>query len=190
MSSFFPPNDKPLRIAVDMDEVIADSLTPLLAAFNSVTRRTVTPEEITLRGLHETIGEKDWPLFDRIPFRPGFFAELEPVAGSVEALEWLNQRAELYVVTAAMDVPPSFADKYDWLLKHFPFLSPQRFVFCGDKSIIAADYLIDDRSRHFKRFQGTGILFSAPHNARDLNLRRVHGWPEAIELLKREASLA
>ncbi len=51
-----------------------------------------------------------------------------------------------------------------WLEEHFPFIPPSRIVFCGDKNIINADVLIDDRSRHFKDFRGTGILFTAPHN--------------------------
>jgi len=55
------------------------------------------------------------------------------------------------------------------------------FVFCGDKSILRADYLIDDSYRHFERFHGTGILFSAPHNARVKGFRRVSSWREVEE---------
>ena len=64
-----------------------------------------------------------------------------------------------------MEVPSSFADKFQWMEKNFPFIPPSRIVFCGDKNIVNADVLIDDRSRHFKGFRGTGILFTAPHNA-------------------------
>jgi hypothetical protein len=61
-------------------------------------------------------------------------------------------------------------------------------VFCGDKGIIDADYLIDDRSRHFRRFRGTGILFSAPHNARERAHLRANNWVEVLGILLKTPS--
>ena len=48
--------------------------------------------------------------------------------------------------------------------RHFPFIATSHIVFCGDKSIVAADYLIDDNVRQLSRFRGEGIIFTAPHN--------------------------
>jgi 5'(3')-deoxyribonucleotidase len=31
--------------------------------------------------------------------------------------------------------------KYEWMHEHFPFIPDSHLVFCGDKSIIAADFL-------------------------------------------------
>ena len=62
--------------------------------------------------------------------------------------------------------PNPSARSIRWLERHFPFLPPTRFVFCGDKSILHADYLIDDMPRHFQRFAGQGVLFTAAHNAK------------------------
>ena len=79
-------------------------------------------------------------------------------------------------------MPCSFAPKFEWLQKHFPYISPRNVVFCGDKSIVAADYLIDDDPRHFERFKGEGILFTAPHNVNQTAYRRVNNWREIREL--------
>jgi 5'(3')-deoxyribonucleotidase len=49
-------------------------------------------------------------------------------------------------------------------------------VFCGDKSILNADYLIDDNGYNFDGFRGEGLLFDAPHNAHETRGRRVHSW--------------
>ncbi|MGQ4827688.1 5' nucleotidase, NT5C type, partial [Enterococcus faecalis] len=76
----------------------------------------------------------------------------------------LHREHEIFIASAAMEVPMSFTAKYEWMKEHFPFISPMNIVFCGDKSILNADYLIDDSARHFKRFRGQGILFDAPHN--------------------------
>ena len=46
--------------------------------------------------------------------------------------------------------------------RHFPFIPEKNIVFCGDKRVVDADYLIDDEAKHFAGFRGTGILFSAP----------------------------
>ena len=67
-------------------------------------------------------------------------------------------------MTAAMEVPCSFTAKFQWLERHFPFLPPDNIVFCGNKGIIAADYLIDDNVYQLDRFRGEGILFTTPHN--------------------------
>jgi len=79
-------------------------------------------------------------------------------------------------------VPSSFAAKFRWLERHFPFLPPSHIVFCGDKGIIDADYLIDDNPRQFRRFRGEGILFTSPHNKLIKGYRRVNNWLDVEEL--------
>jgi 5'-nucleotidase len=100
------------------------------------------------------------------------------VEDSQEVLAKLIKQYEIFIATAAMEFPNSFGPKYRWLRRHFPFIPPTNFVFCGDKSILHADYLIDDSYRHFERFSGKAILFSAPHNARVTGFRRVSSWRE------------
>jgi 5'(3')-deoxyribonucleotidase len=80
-----------------------------------------------------------------------------------------------------MDVPCSFDAKYRWLQRHFPFIPSSQIVFCGDKTIVDADYLIDDRPRHFAKFKGQALLFSAPHNAGETGYTRVASWQEVRE---------
>ncbi|NGP45065.1 hypothetical protein G4V62_08875 [Bacillaceae bacterium SIJ1] len=77
-----------------------------------------------------------------------------------------------------MEVPASFDAKYQWLKEHFPFLPEENFVFCGDKSIIHADYLIDDNPKQLRAFSGTGLLYAAPHNDHINDFTRVANWQE------------
>jgi 5'(3')-deoxyribonucleotidase len=51
-------------------------------------------------------------------------------------------------------------------------------VFCGDKSIILADYLIDDNLRQLSKFRGEGILYTAPHNVNETRYPRVNNWED------------
>ena len=56
-------------------------------------------------------------------------------------------------------------------------------MFCGDKSILRAEYLIDDMPRYLRAFDGQGILFSAPHNVGETGFPRVENWLEVEEYL-------
>ena len=97
----------------------------------------------------------------------------------------LADRHDVFIVTAAMDVPISFDAKFRWLRQHFPFIPPAQIVFCGDKGIIDADYLIDDRARHFEGFKGSPLLFSAPHNAGISRYPRVDSWKDVRDVFAR-----
>ena len=101
---------------------------------------------------------------------------------SQRVLQRLQMNYEVFIATAAMEVPTSFQAKYRWLAKHFPFIPASHIVYCGDKSILRADYLIDDNPRQLRRFKGEGILFSSPHNAGVTGYRRVRDWLEVEEL--------
>ena len=62
-----------------------------------------------------------------------------------------------------MVVPNSLGPKYRWLQRHFSFIPPTHYVFCGTKSILRADYLIDDQPRNLTplRRPGTALLCAA-----------------------------
>ena len=55
------------------------------------------------------------------------------MTGSQEALLELSRQHDIFITSAAMEVPSSFADKFAWLDRNFPFIPPSQIVFCGDK---------------------------------------------------------
>jgi 5'(3')-deoxyribonucleotidase len=146
------------RIAIDMDEVIANIL-------------------VKINGL-DLPAKADKALIDHHIRMPNFFRDLPVMADSQEIVKRLSEKYEIFIATAAMEFPSSFLNKYQWLEEHFPFIPSSHIVFCGDKSIIHADYLIDDNARHFKAFSGEGILFTSLHNMDVKGYRRVNNWQE------------
>jgi 5'(3')-deoxyribonucleotidase len=168
---------KRLRIAIDMDEVMADALAEHLRRYNA--RFGVEVGVADLRGQHlsQWIPPAHRDALEEM-LDASFFADLPVLAGCQEVVRELSSRHDVYIVTAAMDVPSSFDAKFRWLQRHFPFVPPDNIVFCGDKGIIDADYLIDDRPRHFERFKGRPLLFSAPHNAGETRYPRVDTWQD------------
>ncbi|EHJ08963.1 hypothetical protein SS7213T_01441, partial [Staphylococcus simiae CCM 7213 = CCUG 51256] len=127
--------------------------------------------------LKHVIPEHDGLITD-ILREPGFFRNLKVMPHAQDVVEKLNKHYDVYIATAAMDVPTSFEDKYEWLLEFFPFLDPQHFVFCGRKNIVKADYLIDDNPRQLEIFSGKPIMFTAVHNINDDRFTRVNGWQD------------
>lgn len=168
------------RIAIDMDEVMADAVSKHLQLFNKDYREEITLDDLKGRKLNDLrphLRDEILGYFND----QSFFSDLNVMEGCQETVRELHKYYEIFIATAAMEVPTSFAAKYQWLKKHFPFLSDMNFVFCGDKSILNADYLIDDNSRHFKHFIGQGILFTAPHNIHETGYVRVNNWQEVRE---------
>jgi 5'(3')-deoxyribonucleotidase len=170
------------RIAIDMDEVIADSLEKHLRLYNAEFGASLTVVDTRGRKLHDVVAEDHREGVEALLRTDDFFSDLEVVGGSQDVISELIGRYEIFVTTAAMEYPTSFAAKFRWLERHFPFVPAVNIVFCGDKSIIDADYLIDDNARHFARFRGEGILFSAPHNVAEDRYRRVEGWQDVREM--------
>jgi 5'(3')-deoxyribonucleotidase len=166
------------RIAVDMDEVLADALSEHLARYNRDHGEAITKLELDGKGLRDVVSADRHQRLESYLRSEDFFENLPVVEDSQEVLAKLAKHYEIFVATAAMEFPNSFASKYRWLRRHFSFIPPTHYVFCGDKSILHADYLIDDSYRHFKRFKGQGILFTAPHNSKISGVHRVSTWRE------------
>lgn len=172
------------RIAIDMDEVIADFNSKMVPRFNQRFAKSITHDDLDGHTIEQLFPELKSDITIMIG-ESGFFADLSVIVDSQSVIKQLSERYDIFITTAAMEFPGSFTAKFLWLEKHFPFIDPMNIVFCGNKSILHADYLIDDNARHFKGFCGEGLLFSAPHNAQVEGFRRVNNWQEIAALFLR-----
>lgn len=165
-------------ICVDMDEVIADALAEQLLRYKREFCVELTTADLQGRWLWDSVPEAHVPALQAHMLSDDFFAVLEVMPDAQRVLEKLQTEYEIYIATAAMEVPTSFNAKYRWLKQHFPFIPNSHIVFCGDKGILRGDYLIDDNPRQLRRFQGEGILYSSPANLFVEGFRRVNNWLE------------
>lgn len=170
------------RIAIDMDGVMADTTQQMIDWYAQ--RYGVQVDKATLYGLPETTGfphEKE--VIRSFLFEPGFFRTKPVIKDSQEVIRALQDKHEVFIVSAAMEFPPSLAEKLEWLGEHFPFVPWQNIVFCGSKTIVQADYMIDDHVKNLQPFQGQGLMFTAPHNVHVTDFKRVDTWQEVAGLL-------
>ena len=168
------------RIAVDMDNVMADIGFQLLSWYRDRTGVSLTEQD--MMGKDEIAVFPDPSIARGFLYEPGFFLEAKVMEHCREVMEKMNKVHDIFIVSAAMEFPNSLAEKYAWLERHFPFLGWQQFVFCGSKSIIHADYLIDDHLKNLDFFAGEKLLFTAPHNIHVTKYTRVNTWLELADI--------
>lgn len=171
------------RIVIDMDETIADTLTRHIEWYNRDFSASLGKRDLVGLDIHEAVPPERRERVRDYPRHPDFFRDLDLMDGAQEAVDRLSRRFEVFIASAAMEYPASFGAKHAWLSRHFPFVPSLNWVFCGDKSILAADVMIDDSPRHFGRFEGGKILFSAPHNLLETRYRRARDWSEVETIL-------
>jgi 5'(3')-deoxyribonucleotidase len=165
-----------------MDEVMADALGEHLLRYNRHYGEQITIADLEGKWLWEIVATDRHDVLDAYMRSDDFFEAMAVMPESQRVMRRLQMKYEVFIATAAMEVPTSFQQKYRWLAKHFPFIPPSHIVYCGDKSILRADYLIDDNPRQLRRFAGEGILYSSPHNAAVKGYKRVKDWLEVEEL--------
>jgi 5'(3')-deoxyribonucleotidase len=168
------------RIAIDMDGVIADVCEQLF--------RYDEKDFGKRKSMGQVAGMKETDAFPRAReyvYSKGFFRTAPVMEHSQEIVRRLNNSYDVFIVSAATEFPQSLSEKQEWLNEHFPFIKWQQIVFCGVKSIVNADIMIDDHFKNLDLFPGSTLLFSQPHNihADDGKHKRVHSWPEIAAIL-------
>lgn len=168
------------RILVDMDGVLADVYACFFELYKEETGVCLTVDDVAGRLEAEAFPEQI-----RWVTTPGFFRSVPVMPGSVDGLRMINERYEVIVISLATEFPVSLTDKQMWLHGHFPFISWRQIVFCGDKSLIKADIMIDDHPKNLDSFSGETIMFTQPHNMYlDTRHRRVWAWKEIEDIFR------
>jgi 5'-nucleotidase len=167
------------RILIDMDEVIADPMGDMIAWYKKQYGQDVDYKKMLGGSWVRGFPEHHQPIIRERLESPGFFRHLPIVENSVEVLEKLNQKYELFIVSAAMEFPNSLKDKLEWLLENFPFLTWKQLTLCGDKRLVEGDYMIDDHDKNLRDFKGKAYLFTSAHNLDLTRYDRINNWREA-----------
>lgn len=170
------------RLAIDMDEVIADPISKFVKLYRRDYGIEIPAELEPGKEIYHLVpAHINMKWYDYVN-EPGFFRDLPVIDNSQEVVRALHDRYDVYIVSAALEFRNSLIDKLDWLTEHFPFISWQNIIFCGDK-IIDADIIIDDRIKNFVSFRGRTLLFTSPHNVLVTEYERVNNWREVADKL-------
>ncbi|UAB83473.1 5'(3')-deoxyribonucleotidase [Zunongwangia sp. SCSIO 43204] len=169
-------------IAIDMDGVMADVETHFLNWYNKEYQDKLTHED--LKGKTEAKAFPVKGIIRKYANTPGFFGTVPVMDGAVEAVKKLQEKYDVYVVSAAMEFPKSLIEKRNWLQNHFPFIDWRNIVLCGNKHIIKTHYMIDDHPKNLDPFKGETLLFEAFHNLKVKNHSRAKNWDDVLHFFE------
>ena len=180
------------KVLVDIDNTIGDLSKAWTNSLNIKHGMSVSPSELTSYNMLTaypslTREEVYSPLSE-----PGFWKRVEPIWGAVDALEYLNDRHDVYLCTASNY--KSLERKYeDFVQKCFPFIDWSQVIICEDKYLVRGDIFIDDYPLNLQFIHGAvcKFLFDQPYNRRDVcppgelrGLFRVYGWEEIVRRIE------
>lgn len=142
------PKEKAI-VYVDMDGVVADfekAIRPLAPQWDAM-----SPEE--KGNITDLVCGN----------QPGFFENLDPIEGAVEAVQRIARSYETYFLSAAMwNVPSSYTEKRIWIEKHFGDAFRKKLILTHRKDLNYGHFLIDDRTSHGAgKFRGKHIQFGS-----------------------------
>src|SRR5205085_3896309 len=101
--------------------------------------------------------------------QPMFFYDLEPLPGSIAAVEALKILGHDVNILTAPASDHCATEKLLWLKKYFPFINHKNVHITHRKELLHGDVLIDDRSKNCLEYQAAHpealvICFEYPYN--------------------------
>ena len=179
-------------ILVDMDEVLADFEGRLRETWDS--KYPHTP--LFPNGVRDSfyIGSGDshgrWDLVQKIIHAEGFFASLDPIQGSKEAIAEMTDMGHwVFILTSpGISYPNAAGEKYNWVAKHYGQHMLERLIITPAKPMIRGDILIDDRPElpHEQNALWEHVLYDKSYNKDVPDKRRItwDSWKDVLtELL-------
>jgi 5'-nucleotidase len=171
------------RIAIDMDDVMAITSEKFLKNINRLFDKNLSEKDFKGKYWLDIITIDQYKACIELVHEEGYFLDFPIMPDAVEVIKALNEKYDVFIVSAATEFPNSLKEKMIWLAEHFPFINWKNIVLCGDKSIISADYLIDDHPKNLKTFLGKSLMFDAIHNQTVTDYQRVMSWKEIATIL-------
>lgn len=156
------------KLLVDVDEVICFTMHN---AVNEFLKTNYKIDDFTEYYIDEVAIPKDkMSQFNNFLSTYNLYENADIVPNAIEAIEKLSEEYDIYFCTSCInpfDIKNSgniFKQKYEFLLKAFPFISPKNYIMTSSKQLIKADVIIDDVLKNLDGLCEERILFSSYHN--------------------------
>ena len=171
-------NKKDLVFAVDVDEVLRALVPGMIELYNKACSTNLKFEDVT-----EFKTEISFPLIEKMFNVPSsyfffqkhghdLFSNAPALPNIKEALDILRKQGKIVIVTYQKSLVNKI-DCLEWLDKHQIYYDD--ICFLKDKTLLHADYLIDDNHWNFQgSYVTNGILINAPYN-KNIDLKTLTG---------------
>ena len=127
----------PIRIILDLDEVVCDMMKPLISMHHDRYNSDVTIEDVIQWDLPRDMVQ--------IFIEPGFFLHLPPIPGAIDGVrDLLSWGHEIIIATNHSNNDYYIAaDKVLWVQRNLPMLS-SNIMIGSRKDVLQGDIIIDD----------------------------------------------
>ncbi len=180
------------RVMVDMDDVIVTG--GFLYLINEFLGTNYKEKDFKSFYMQDIIEDKK--AFFKYFITKNMYDYCKLQDNAYEVLKYLNEEYDIFIGTSYLfkEIPKEsgkiLVDKFNYLQEKLPFISPYKYIFLGDKSVLDFPIRIDDKEENLiggKR----KILFTAYHNINmpdnELKLKgieRANDWLDVKRLLK------
>lgn len=164
-------------IAVDIDDTVIDLMPAWLNLYNEYYYDTLTSDKIQTWNVSlyvkDVCGEKIYELlehenlYDRVKLIPYAMSSIKKLRHIGWKVVFLTAKYNPKKIGFLKSVG-LIREDLDWIVS-------------SDKSMILADFLIDDGIHNLKSFKGEGLLFTREWNKGVKWGRRFNSWPEIVE---------
>ena len=179
------------KIMVDMDDVITTG--GFLYLINKFLGTNYTEDDFD--GYYFQDKVDDMEAFKKYVKNENVYDYCSIIDGCYDTLKELNEVYDIYICTSYLwrDMPNEsgyvLEQKFKFLKDNFDFISPYKYIFVSDKSVLDFDIKIDDRLDNLSNCK-TKLLFTAYHNKNiskeeldNLGVVRVDSWKEVEKKL-------
>lgn len=176
-----------MRIICDVDEVLNDFGTKLLALYNSRTDSSLTYEDLTAYNFYDCFSSDVADGLCELFTDKELWDSLKPLPGSQKGLKTLiNSGHDVFLATAT--VPTNFAWKVDWLSEYFPFIPSDNIIRIMNKGLLNCDLMIDDHITNLTSNICNRVILDKPWNRNPTkdyvyDLRRAYSWSDIVKLV-------
>jgi len=112
----------------------------------------------------------------------GFFANLPPMPGAVEAVKRMAEAGYevLFCTSPVLTSGGCPSEKFEWVRNHFGPGWVSKIVMTSDKTVVRGDVLIDDKPKitGSTRPVWRQLMFAAPYNSGVTDVPRLEAWAE------------
>jgi len=107
---------------------------------------------------------KEFPQVEFPQGKYGFWLNLKPIKGAIEAVNILKENFDVYILSAPSEYNPlSYTEKRVWIENHLGKNMVNRLILSSHKNLNKGDFLIDDytEGKGQDKFEGELINFGS-----------------------------
>ena len=168
-------------VACDVDDLVLNLVPNWLRCYNRDFNDNLTKNEITEWDISKFVKPSAKKSIYGYVDNKEIYETAKPVKNALMGVNLIKEYGYRVIYVTANN---PFNVKFNWLLKNKFLDNHKDFVSAYDKSLIYANYLIDDKYENIINFKGIGILFNRPWNEYSLYHNRVENWSDIINKIE------